>query len=72
MTVRLTKKDYEYLRTLKSGAQQRVFNERTSAAYRKEKEAKARKATTKFVEALPPMQKDIALDAWLDDILKKD
>jgi hypothetical protein len=71
MTIRLTKKDYEYLRTLKSGSQQREFNARTSEAYRKDKEAKARKSTAKFVEELPPMQKDIALDAWLDDMLKK-
>jgi hypothetical protein len=69
--MKITKKEHEYLRTLKSGAQQREFNERTAKAYRKDKEAKARKATSKFVEELPPMQKDIELDAWLDEILKK-
>jgi hypothetical protein len=57
--MKITKKEHEYLRTLKSGAQQREFSERTA------------KATSKFVEELPPMQKDIELDAWLDEILKK-
>ncbi len=69
--MKITKKEHAYLRTLKSGAQQREFSERTNKAYEKAKASKARKATAQFVNTLPPTQKDIELDAWLDAVLKK-
>jgi len=70
--MKITKKEHAYLRaTLTKGAREKELSRIANEAYRKDKEAKARKATSKFVEELPPMQKDIELDAWLDEILKK-
>jgi hypothetical protein len=70
--MKITKQDHAYLRaTLTKGAREKELSRIANEAYRRDKEAKARKATTAFVEELPPMQKDIALDEWLDDILKK-
>ena len=70
--MKITKKEHAYLRaTLTKGAREKELSRIANEAYRKDKEAKARKATSKFVEELPPMQKDIELDSWLDEILKK-
>ena len=66
MTVRLTKKDYEYLRTLKSGVQQRMFNERTTKKLDTEEQRRKR--------ALVQAHNDEVSDAtaqWLDDLIKK-
>jgi hypothetical protein len=70
--MKITKKEHAYLRaTLTKGAREKELSRIANEAYRKDKEAKARKATAQFVNTLPPTQKDIELDAWLDDILKK-
>jgi hypothetical protein len=70
--MKITKKEHAYLRaTLTKGAREKELSRISNEAYRRDKEAKARKATTAFVAELPPMQKEIALDAWLDEILKK-
>jgi hypothetical protein len=69
--MKITKKEHEYLRTLKSGSQQREFSARSNKEYEKAKAAKARKETAKFVETLPPTQKEIELDLWLDAMLNK-
>jgi hypothetical protein len=70
--MKITKKEHAYLRaTLTKGAREKELSRIANEAYRKDKEAKARKATVQFVNTLPPTQKDIELDAWLDDILKK-
>jgi hypothetical protein len=71
--MKITKKEHAYLRaTLTKGAREKELSRIANEAYRRDKEAKSRKDTTAFVEKLPPMQKDIELDVWLDAMLKKE